>query len=145
MSSMSISLNSSILNWLKLAHNLYALFHAHTIQKLSLIRSAMLIQMLCKNELDLTCSSLRTHLERFQIYLLTLKHLFSSRCCCSNLGTFSSWYSRLNMHAHSLYYWYISCPTCFKMHSRFKFSTVSIYSYEYMSLCLISLKTSSPL
>ena len=58
-----------------IAHNLYALLHVHNIQKLSSIRPAMLIQVLCKNELDVTYSALSTYFRRSQTHPLTVKHL----------------------------------------------------------------------
>ena len=89
-------------------NNLCALRHAHSTQKLSLIRLAMLILVLCENLLNLTCSVFGTYFKRTQIHLPVAKYLFSSQCCDNNLGSFSSYFSKLAMHAHNDDRWYPS-------------------------------------
>ena len=59
-----------------------------TIFRSSLIKPAMLIQLLCKDVLYQACSDLSTFFKRCQIHLATVKHLFSSRYFDSNLGSF---------------------------------------------------------
>ena len=99
-----------------MTYNLYALLYANNTQKLSLIRPVMLIRVLYKNVLDLTCNALCTYFERSKINLTVVKHLFSRRCCYSNLGQFSPWYSKLTEHVHSHYHLYLLCSACCKMH-----------------------------
>ena len=55
--------------------SLYVLLNAHSTKNLSLIRSAILILVLCKIVLDLTYSALCTYFKKFRIHLPTAKHL----------------------------------------------------------------------
>ena len=73
--------------------------------------------MLCKNMLVLTCNALSRYFERSQIHLSTGRHLFFSECDDSEIGSFSSWNSKLAVHVYSLDHLYLLCSTCGKMHS----------------------------
>ena len=55
--------------------SLYPLLHIRSTQKLSCIRSVLLILILFINGVDLTYSTLSTYFERFRIHLRTAKHL----------------------------------------------------------------------
>ena len=104
-----ISDEETAMNSLRLTYNLYASLHTYNVQKLSLVEPTMLIQVLFKYVLDLTCSALSTYFKRSQIYLLASKDLFSSRFFGSNRGTFSRWYSKPAKHIYSHYHLCLSC------------------------------------
>ena len=90
--------------------------------KLSLIRPAMLIQVLGKNELDVTYNALSTYFKRSQTHLLTVKHF--------HIQVLS--YCKLAVHALSLDHWYLSCSTCCKIHSSVEtLSRQTFFSYPY--------------
>ena len=75
--------------------------HFFDVQRLSLIWPGMLIQVLCKNVLDLACNATSTCLERSGIHPPTVKHLSSNRYRDSSVGSFSS-YFKLAVHTHNL-------------------------------------------
>lgn len=74
---MSIS-EAAKLIWthLTIVCNMDASCHAHNTQKLSLLRPAMLIQVLCKNVLHLTSSALSLYFKRSQTFLPTFLFKF---------------------------------------------------------------------